>query len=116
MTSCSNDQILNLKSPFTELFDALKNLKKKDWENEFTLELITSDKLLVLSDSCIVSILHGLQGIGSIMALSNLSNQEDTMQLGYFISLMANLVEALHLLRLDIENRFMGNKTAVNCD
>lgn len=90
----SNDDAIHVNHTFTELFHLLKQSNLLDTDINMILQH---------SDNAITGILHGLQAIGSLLATSTLVEKDDVVHLGYFLTLIANLMEALNILRSDCE-------------
>lgn len=99
----SNDKTIHIDISFTELFHLLKefivfekNTSISDVSKRITL-------LMLHAENTTIGILHGLQAVGALAANSELSNKSDIAHLGHFLTLIANLLEALSILRSDCE-------------
>lgn len=99
----SNDNTININHTFTDLFSLLKKYRATNQNLSLDYNLMEMSKLVSHTDNAITNILHGLQSIGKLVATSSLSDNEDIMQIGYFLMLIGNLMEALYSLRLDCE-------------
>jgi hypothetical protein len=99
----SNDNTIHLNNAFTELFNLLKKVKSRDESLALDYTHDEISKILSHTDNAVTSLLHGLQSIGNLIALSSLSNKDDITQIGYFLTLIGNLMEALNILRSDCE-------------
>lgn len=93
----------NLSSPFTELFSLLKGYE----EDRLFINNYKPDQLKVMRqhiDNAVEGLLHGLQDIGCILS-STLAQENLKMMknIGFFISIISNLMEALNSLKLDTE-------------
>lgn len=107
----SNDGKIHISNTFTELFHLLKKLNLFNGcfnSDEASSEL---NSILVHSDNALTGILHGLQAIGNLVATSTLIEKEDVVHLGYFLTLISNLMEALNILRSDCEYQLYENET-----
>jgi len=105
MNACGDYiKIRNIESPFTELFSLL--MSNKNMPNELrTLEYRTNE-LEIMSqhaDNAIGLMLQGLQDLGGLLGKASQGNQyvEELNNIGYFISAVSNLTEALNNLRSD---------------
>lgn len=97
-----NVTLNNFASPFTELFSFLKRYA----DNGLFITHYKPEELKLMRqhiDNAVEGLLHGLQGIGCI--LSSLANDHLKMikNIGFFISIISNLMEALNALKLDTE-------------
>lgn len=103
----SNDNTINIDNSFTELFSLIKKYRPT---NRIGIDytLAEMNKMLLHADNAITNILHGLQSVGNLIALASFSNKQDIMQIGYFLSLIGNLMEALNTLRSDCEYELFG--------
>lgn len=109
----SNDKTININISFTELFSLI--VKSKPTNNGLGLDYPSDEvsRMLLHTDNAITSILHGLQSIGNLVASSSLTDKDDIAHIGYFFTLIANLMEALHVLHADCEFELMcDNKQA----
>lgn len=98
-------KIKNTESSFTELFSILKCYKKTQFSNvELSYE---SNELVVLHqhvNNAIDTLLLGLQDVGQLIGLAGQSKESTSNELsniGFFISAISNLTEALNTLRAD---------------
>ncbi|MBV9575606.1 MAG: hypothetical protein JO149_03180 [Gammaproteobacteria bacterium] len=104
-----NDEKIHINNTFTALFHLLKKT------NVFTECINSKDvfnqlySILIQSDHAITGILHGLQALGNCIAKSTLVEKDDILHIGFFLNLISNLIEALHILRADCE--FHSTKT-----
>jgi hypothetical protein len=109
----SNDEAIHVSNSFTELFHVLKKINK----NDFTLNYssIEMNALLMHADNAITSVLHGLQAIGNLLASSTLAEKGDIEHIGYFLTAMGNLMEALNILRKECEEQLitMNNEHSI---
>lgn len=97
----SNDNVIHINNIFTDLFQALKKFNVDGTHLDYCNN--TLHNIMLHTDNATTSLLHGLQAIGKLAAHSSLNNQEDMHHLGYFLTLIANLMEALFVLRSDCE-------------
>jgi hypothetical protein len=100
-------QLKNIESPFTELFSLLKRYDIKS--QGFTNLLYETEELKAMQQhvaNAIEILLHGMQGIGRLMG-GSLSEKkeiiEELQDVGFFISSISNLTEALNSLRSDTD-------------
>lgn len=110
----SNDATININNSFTELFGLIKKCKEAHNAIRLDYELTSISQILFHSDNAIIGILHGLQCIGKLVGACQEEDKDAVAHIGYFISLIANLIEALHILRLDCENELIDS-VGVNC-
>ncbi|HZW61293.1 MAG TPA: hypothetical protein VFF04_03640 [Candidatus Babeliales bacterium] len=103
MEAHSNDETIHVHNSFTELFHILKQPKLSDVENDFSAGEISL--MMVHADNALMGLLHGLQAIGSAVASASFEHKDDIIYIGHFLTLIANLMEALNLLRGDCEYR-----------
>jgi len=98
-------QIINIESSFTELFSLLKCSETLSMCN--TSEKYTTDEILIVNqhaENAMTTLLQGLQDLGviiSIVATGNKEIMQNLHNIGYFISAISNLIEALDKLRSD---------------
>jgi len=86
----------NIESPFTELFSLIGRMENK--QNQFN----KSHELKAIklhTDNAMGVVLQGIKNVGELMAKSNVK----TNDLGYFISGMGNLAEALYMIKDDVD-------------
>jgi hypothetical protein len=100
-------QLKNIESPFTELFSLLKRYDIKS--QGFTNLVYETEELKVMQQhvtNAIEILLQGMQGIGRLMG-GSLSEKkeliEELQDIGFFISSISNLTEALNSLRSDTD-------------
>lgn len=88
---------------FAGMFSLL--VKNRSVDNKIFLDYKTSelDQLAAQSGNAIVGILHGLECIGNLLATLSHKNKHDMNQIGHFLVLMTNLMDALLMLRSDCE-------------
>lgn len=98
----------NCESPLTELFSLLTRYENSS-SGSSTLAY-NSDELIVMHlhiDNAIDVLLLGLQDLGHLIGVaaqsSKIKNIEDLNNIGFFISGISNLTEALNTLRLDAD-------------
>ncbi len=97
----------NNDSSFTELFSLLKRYEKL--EGESTTLLYESSELKYINqhiDNAINTLLQGLQDLGQLIGVSSQSEEirlNEFKYIGFFISAITNLTEALNDLRTDTE-------------
>lgn len=107
MINAPVSQFANADSPFTELFSMLKSYEVKS--EKFSTLSYSTKKLKAMyqhADNAINMLLQGLQDLGKLMSLK--SKKEDVKDhsvnnIGFFISGIGNLTEALNVLRLDAD-------------
>lgn len=93
-------KVKNLNSPFTELFSLLKQYEKSACTSNYSCNELKIIQQHV--DNAIEVLLQGLQQVGQLIGLAtNKKNIAEMNQLGFFISAISNLTEALNDLRLD---------------
>lgn len=98
----------HIEAPFTELFTILKKQNIQS-QGEVTLAY-HSDELRVMHqhiDNATDILLKGLQDIGntiSLLSVNKIISLNDMESLGFFISAISNLTEALNTLRLDVDH------------
>lgn len=109
MTAINSTTYFNhFESPFTELFTILKRQDIQP-EGEVTLAY-HSDELRVMHqhiDNATDILLKGLQELGnsiSLLSANKIISLNDIENIGFFISAISNLTEALNTLRLDIDH------------
>lgn len=101
----NEESFKNSESPFTELFSLLKRIDSLP-EGFTTLAYKTQEikKMNQHADNAMSVLLQGLQDIGVIVSMSAQKNKDiaqDLKRIGFFISAISNLVEALHDLQID---------------
>jgi len=96
----------NIESPFTELFSLLK--RYENIYGESPLLTYNSDELQTINqhvDNAMKVLLQGLQGMSQLIGVAS-SNKKDINELshlGFFISAISNLTEALNDLKSDAD-------------
>jgi hypothetical protein len=102
----NNDSLLiNAESPFTELFSLLIQNKTLA-EGHVSLAYKTSDLEVMHQhiDNAIEVLLQGLQDLGHVVGMVGDNEKKiisDLNHIGFFISAISNLTEALNNLRSD---------------
>lgn len=97
----------NAEGMFTELFSLLK--KYESQPEGFQQLAYKTEELKVMHqhiDNAIDILLHGLQDLGRIVGFMTQNDKavnEDISNIGYLISGIGNLTEALNILRLDAD-------------
>lgn len=100
-------KIRNVEKPFTELFSLMRRYEVLP--DGFSTLAYQTDELKILSqhiNNGIDVLLQGLQDMGQLMGLgvqNKRSISDEIKNLGFFISAISNLVEALHALQLDAD-------------
>ena len=99
-------KIQNMESPFTELLSLLKRYENSSYG--LPMSPYDNEELKVINDhinNAMDILLQGLQGIGHLISITPLDVTiiNEAYQLGLFITLIANLTEALNYLRLDAD-------------
>lgn len=98
-------EIRNIENSFTELFSLLKRNEILSFCK--TNEVYTTDELIVMhqhADNAMTTLLQGLQDVGQILSIAARCDKEvmhDLYNIGYFITAISNLTEALDKLRAD---------------
>lgn len=101
----NEERLKNINSPFTELFSLLK--RHENLSVSFRGLAYNSDDLKVMHqhvDNAIEVLLQGLQDLGQLIGLTGQNRiqiSREMNNLGFFISTITNLTEALNTLRLD---------------
>ena len=100
----NNFKIRNKENPFTELFSLLKHYQISS--NEMPLLAYKSADLKIIhqhADNAIDTLLQGMQEIGQLLGvyLADKNLTIELNQLGFFISVVNNLILALNDLRTD---------------
>ena len=104
--SINEETVNNIESPFTELFSLLKRYEKS--ATGLPTLAYNFNELKVIHrhiDNAVELLLQGLQGVGQLIGLAGSEKKlaEGLNQLGFFVSLITNLTEALNDLRSDTE-------------
>ena len=94
---CSETEINNADSPFTELFSLLT--AHADFMSLHTPAEL--HKICVHSENALDAILHGMQECGQMFAIAEHDENVDAKNFGFFMAMLANLVLALNTLRSD---------------
>ncbi len=99
--------IKNTESSFTELFNLLKRHDCSPKESP-TLTYTTSELKAIHChvDNATVILLQGMQDVGNLIGLlgsRNKNGEAGLNGLGFFIAMISNLAEALHVLQLDTD-------------
>lgn len=99
------NSLQNTESPFTELFSILTRSE----QSEHFPELVYDSKELRIIN-CHISnamdiLLQGLQSLGLLMSMVDLDEKKmhENLDIGFLISGIGNLTEALNSLRLDAD-------------
>ncbi len=97
----------NIESPFTELFSLLKRYDYSSKESP-TLAYSTSELKAIHGhvDNATVILLQGMQDVGNLIGLLGSRNKKaeaGLSALGFFIAMISNLAEALHVLQSDTD-------------
>ncbi len=98
-------QLRNIESSFTELFSIMKRNEVLSMSN--TNESYTTDELMTMNqhaENAMTTLLQGLQDLGQILGVVARMDKGvmlDLHNIGYFISTICNLTEALDNLRSD---------------
>jgi hypothetical protein len=97
------EKIKNLEMPFTELFSFLK--KYEILSHGFPTLAYGTDELKVMHqhiDNAMTVLLQGLQDLGHVSGIvGNKKIIKSLSHIGFFISAISNLTEALNTLRSD---------------
>lgn len=99
-------ELKNNNSPFTELFSLLR--LQSLISGASVIDSGVSDTLIPIYDhanNAIDLMLKGLQGLGQLVGVTAQANQEtleEISDIGFFISGVSNLIEALGFLRQDV--------------
>jgi hypothetical protein len=107
MTSVKNreGEFKNADSPFTELFTLL--FRDENLPNNFSSRRYDIGELQAMhqhADNAVAALLQGLQDIGILMSLAAQDKKkmiEELKTIGFFITIVTNLAEALHILQLN---------------
>lgn len=114
--TANEEKLKNLESPFTELFSLLRRYESSS-SGSLTLAY-TSGELKIIHqhiDNAVDVLLQGLQGVGQLIGVTSPGKKvvEELNQLGFFISAISNLTEALNDLKSDagyvLRQREVGN-------
>lgn len=110
------NKIKNIDSPFTELFSLLKRYESAPCGS--AILAYTSEELRIIYqhiNNAMEVLLQGLQGVAHLIGITSFDEKvvEVVNQLGFFISAISNLTEALNDLRSDtdyvLEKRGVSN-------
>ena len=102
----NEETINNIDSPFTELFSLLKRYEKSATGLPTLAYNFNELKIMHLHiDNVVEILLQGIQGIGQLIGLASLEKNlvQRLNHLGFFVSVITNLTEALNDLRSDTE-------------
>lgn len=97
----------NSGSPFTELFSLLK--RYETLPQGFPTLVYATEELKVIhqhTDNAIEVLLQGLQGLGHLLSVAAEDKEKtvaDVNNIGFFMSTISNLTEALNSLRIDTD-------------
>ncbi|OGT41302.1 MAG: hypothetical protein A3F13_09905 [Gammaproteobacteria bacterium RIFCSPHIGHO2_12_FULL_40_19] len=95
----------NVEAPFTELFSLLKHCEMKGGNaSVLVYELEELRVILQHTDNAMNILLQGLQGVGQAIGIASRDDglkAEQICQIGFFISAITNLTEALNSLRMN---------------
>ncbi len=99
--------IKNAESSFTELFNLLKRHDCSPKESP-TLAYTASELKAIHChvDNATVILLQGMQDVGNLIGLLGSRNKKGKAglsELGFFIAMISNLAEALHVLQVDTD-------------
>ena len=95
----------NLESPFTELFALV--IRHEILPEGLATLAYESEQLKLIQrhiDNAVDVLLHGLQDLGYLIGVASQNKKKvmsDLNNIGFFITVIANLTEALNSLRLD---------------
>lgn len=104
----NTNAITNIDSPFTEIFSILA--KHKSLANGVVTLDYSDNELSVLSDhvdNAVTTLLYGMQDLGRLLSMMMHEKKilsHECKNIGYFISSMTNSIEALYMLRLDVDH------------
>lgn len=107
----NNAEFQNINAPFTEIISILK--RYKNVSEGFPTLAYNSEELKIMNqhiDNAVDILLHGLQDLGnlvSVVAQDKRQLNDDLNNIGFFISAICNLTEALNTLRSDATNVLM---------
>lgn len=107
----NNVTLKNLASPFTELFSLLKRYD----ENGLFITRYQSDELKLIRqhiDNAVEGLLRGIQDIGCILSMLAQDNLKMIKNIGFFISIIGNLMEALNALKSETDCLIIKNESA----
>ena len=103
----SAEEFKNSESPFTEIFSLLR--RYENTSNDSPTFAYDSHDLKIMHqhiDNAIDVLLQGLQDLGQLMSMVMQDKKQtidDLYNIGFFVSAIANLTEALNALRLDTD-------------
>ena len=107
-TFANSATIKNIESPFTELFSLLK--RYDSLPDGSPMLAYKSDALKIIHqhiDNAMDVLLHGLQDMGRLLSVATEDKKnviEELHNIGFFISGITNLTEALNILRMDTDH------------
>ncbi len=110
----SNDETIHISNVFTELFHVLKKINTEDFSLDYSSDEM--NLMLMYTDNAVTSVLHGLQAIGDLVASSTLAEKGDIEHIGYFLTAMGNLMEALNILRKECEDQLIVKSEQIEDD
>lgn len=103
----SNIEFKNHNNPFTEIFSLIKRYEISS--DGFSTFVYHTDELKALyqhAENAISIVLQGLQDVGSLISVAEQNQSRipsDINGIGYLISGISNLAEALHILKSDAD-------------
>lgn len=101
------ETIANIDSPFTELFSLLKSSEIQS--EKCLMGQYGADELSAINhhvDNAMTILLQGTQELGNLMSLAAKNKEQvinEMESIGFFISAIGNLAEALYVLRQDTD-------------
>ena len=105
MISSSLSEFKNNNNPFTEIFSLIKRYEiSPDGFSTFAYDTDEIKALYQHADNAIGIVLQGLQDVGSLISIAEQNKStipSDLNGLGYLITGISNLAEALHVLKSD---------------
>jgi hypothetical protein len=111
-------KIMNIDSPFTELFSLLK--RYDSLSSGSPMLVYNSNELEIIHqhiDNAMDVLLQGLQDLGCLIsatAKNKIKVIEELNNIGFFISAITNLTEALNTLRVDADY-VLKERGVANC-
>jgi len=111
-------KIRNNDSSFTELFSLLKRYERLQMGlTELAYETDEQSIIKQHVHNAIDTLLQGLQDVGQLIGIAGQTKEkviEDLNQIGFFISAISNLTEALNILRSDADY-VLKQRGMMNC-